>query len=620
MKKRAQVPDSRTFTILFRGFASHPQYPTSLDRALSIYQSMSAENCPVKPSIIHTNAVLNVCARFMNIDAMLGVAAKLPTRGAKAPNKVTFTTIINAIQTVTRSKAQTLSDDENRESRQTAMNQGRSIWGEVRDRWQNRDIEVDEEMVCAIGRLLLIGSSDRDWDDVLSLVEQTMGIPRQVPRREKGNDERISNQSNRHEQASKSTSDPEQLESDGYTGEELKEQIGSRSPSGMAESNEEEDVSGNEFDLIDPRKIKYILPGHNTLSMIMDACLSLKMTGAAQDYWGLLSDPSGEYNITPDAENYHVYLRLLRMKRASKLSVEMLEELCYNPPGGIKVLQPKTFRIAMSTCLRDVNNPNVLAHANKMARIMLDSQEKPDIRALGMYLDLALTERHLRWESLMEVLRGCEIGVRNLRSLLAYGEGKSTKSWKEDREEEAIQFVTKLARVFQTAMSLGKGRMSFDEEKFCQVHGHRMSEWALRMRKMHRGRPRQEQKRGYDEGERRNEEEGNNRGRNSDEITEADGSTEDVDAVDRGKRGLDDRSRWTMFRNNQRSRRDKPDDVLLENLPWYEGKMRRFLGSNYRPSSIYNYRKTLAHQTRMQTRSAESRQRLSAKMDEDEDW
>ena len=400
----------------------------------------------------------------------------------------------------------------------------------------------------------------------------------------------------------------------------------------MGESDDEKEVSGHEFDPIDPRKIKYILPGNNTLSMLMEACIALKSFSAAQDYWGLLTDPSGEYSITPDAENYHVYLRRLRMKRASKVSVEMLEELCYNPPGGIKVLQPKTFRIAMSTCLRDVNNPNVLAHANKMARIMLDSLEKPDILALSMYLRLALTDRHLRWESLMEVLRGCEIGVRNLRSFLSYGEEKNMGSRHEDEEEAAIQFVTKLARAFQAAMSLGKGRMSLEEEKFCKVEGHKLSEWALRMRKMRRGRARQEEKRGYDQGERGNEEEGNNPGRSLDEITETDGSTEGVDAVDRGKRGLDSRPRpsmvsdnqgfrWIMYRNNQKPPEvDKSDDVRTEDPHSNEAKKKPYLGRNYRPSCIHNIRKTLAHQTRMQMRSAESRQRLRAKIDEDENW
>lgn len=620
MKKRAQLPDSRTFTILFRGFAYHPEYPHSLDRALSIYQSMFAEKSPVKPSIIHTNAVLNVCARAMDVDAMLGVAAKLPTRGAGAPNKVTFTTILNAIRTATIKKGKALSP-EKWESRQTSVSQGRMIWGEVRDRWRNRDIEVDEDMVCAMGRLLLVGSINRDYDDVLSLLEQTMGIPRQIPHLKDENDKGISDQPNRYGEPTDSTSEAEQLGSDGCTGEESKQSVISQSPSGMMDRVDEEGVLGNEFDAFDSRKIKYVHPGCNTLSMVVDACISLKAYQAAQDYWGLLSDPGGEYKITPDAENYHVYLRLLRAKRASKLSLEMLEELCYKPPGGMKVLQPKSFLIAMSTCLRDGNNPNVLAHANKMARIMFQSLEKPDVRALGMYLSLALTDRHLQWKSLMEVLRGCEIGVRNLRSFLAYGEESDMKGFKRDREEEMIQFVSKLARAFQTALSLGKGQMSFEEEKFCRLQMNKMRDWMLRMRRMGRGKERQDEKRSNDEGVRKDEEEENDRGRTSNEVAHADGSTERVDAGNRSKKDEKGRLPWTVFRGDQKSDMPaKPKVFSTEDLQVSDRWPKLFLGSNYRPSSIYNYRRTVAHQMRMKTRSDEVREKMRKRIDKDEPW
>lgn len=608
MKKRAQLPDSRTFTILFRGFANHPGYPLSLNRALSIYQSMFAVNCPVKPSIIHTNAVLNVCARAMDVDAMLGVAAKLPTRGARAPNKVTFTTIINAIRTTTFKKGEALSVDEMWESRQTAMNQGRRIWGEVRNRWQNRDIEVDEEMVCAMGRLLLLGSTDRDCDDVLSLVEQTMGIPRLVPRLENEDDEVISDRQSRSGQATESNSEPQQPGADGRTGEASKESTASRSPAGVMESEDEEDDLGNAFVAVDPQKISYVHPGRNTLSMVMDACISLKALRAAQDYWGLLTDPDGEYKIIPDAENYHVYLRLLRSKRASKLSVEMLEELRYKNLAEMNVLQPKTFRIAMSTCLRDVNNPNVLTHANKMARIMLDSLEKPDVRALGMYLDLALTDRQREWKPLIGVLRGCEIGVRNLRSFLAYGDETEMKPWQQrDYEEEVIKFVSKLDRAFQTAMALGRGLMSSEEEKFCQVQGKKMSAWVLRMRQMRRGTPEQDEGHNDDEGMMvYEEEEGENQGRSSDEDPDAD--------VDRGK-DRDDRSRWTILRDIRKAARlAKSDQVPIKDIIASENEKTGCYRTSYRPWGFNT--KALTHDQRMRNRSEMARQVLQEKMNE----
>lgn len=61
---------------------------------------MFADNCPVKPNIIHTNAVLKVCALARDMDALWGVAAKLPTKGFGAPDNLTYTTILNAIRTV----------------------------------------------------------------------------------------------------------------------------------------------------------------------------------------------------------------------------------------------------------------------------------------------------------------------------------------------------------------------------------------------------------------------------------------------------------------------------------------------------------------------------------------
>lgn len=587
MKKRAQVPDARTFTILFRGFANHAEYPHSLDRALSIYQSMFAETCPVKPSIIHTNAVLNVCARAMDVDALLGIAAKLPTRGKGAPNNVTFTTIINAIRTVALKKGEGLSIEEKVKNRQPATDQGRRIWGEVRDRWQNRDIEVDEQMACAMGRILLLGSDDRDYDDVLSLVEQTMGIPRQAPRLENRNDKVMSDQ-RRYEQL---TSKPEP---DGWTREES---TASQSPSGV-ESEGEGDISGKEFDAVDPRKIMYAQPGRNTLSMVMDACIRLRAFRAAQDYWGLLTHPSGEYQITPDGENYHMYLRLLRAQRASKLCVEMLEELCYKPPGGRKFLEPKTFRIAMSTCLRDVNNPNVLTHANKMVQIMLDSMDKPDLKALGMYLDIALNDQHCNWKSLLGVLRGSEIGVRNLRSFLAYGEETDKENWQRDNEEETIKFVSRLVGAFDKTMILGEGEMSLEEDKFCKVQRNKMLGWVLRMKQMGRGRKRRQEKRSNDEG-------------GQDQSTDADDSTKPV-PVDRGK-DKDGRSRWSMTR-------DAPQSDMNDNPTSPGDGRKQFLGSNYRPSSIFAMRKTQAD-TRMKDRSDQAQERLREKATtESERW
>jgi hypothetical protein len=477
MKKRAQQPDARTFTILFRGFAAHTNYPNSLGRALALYQSMSAENCPVKPSIIHTNAVLNVCARALDVDALLGVAAKLPTRGAGAPNSVSFTTILNAIRTAAWEN-RVGSFEEQVRSRQQATDQGRRIWADVVDRWRKGDIVIDEELVCAMGRLLLLGYRNQDCDDVLSLVEQTMGIPRQVPRVAKGNDTLQRKHQIQANAVPQSTSN-----------DMAHQQPTALEPAVRDESEDEDAIVGTEFDPLDARKIRYASPGRNTLSMVVDACIHIRAFGAAQDYWGLLTDPEGQYNISPDGENYHMYLRLLRAKHASKLAVELLEEMRRGLVGGGQVLEPKTFRIALSACVRDIKNPNVLDNAGKMVRIMLDSLDKPDIKSLGMYLDVAMSPEHRDWKSLLGVLRGSAVSVRNLRSFLAYGDQNELKAWQRDNQEEMLKLVKRLVGAYDVAIDIGEGRMNAEETRFCKDQRGILSAWVYRMKRMSRWNP-----------------------------------------------------------------------------------------------------------------------------------
>lgn len=585
MKKRAQVPDARTYTLLFRGFAAHPEYPHSLSRALAIYQSMFAEQCPVKPSIIHTNAVLKVCARALDVDALLGVAAKLPTRGAGAPNNLTFTTIMNAIRSAAWEN-RVGSFEERVRSRRQATDQGRRIWGEVVGRWRKGDIVVDEEMVCAMGRLLLLGYKDHDCDDVLSLVEQTMGIPRQAPRVEKGKDEVLSAQRRYKEQARQLPAP----QSDHPTSEgSLAVEIVSR-----AESEGETDITGSEFDSVNSPNMAHARAGPNTLSMVLDACIRLYAFRPAQDYWGLLTDPDGQYNVIPDAENYHMYLRLLRAQRASKLCVELVEEMRYDLAGKASFLQPKTFRIALSTCVRDTKNPNVLQHADRLIRIMLDSLEKPDLKTLDLYLDVAMSHENRDWKSLMRVLRSSAISVRNLRSYLTYGEETEKVNWQRQHEEDLIRFVRRLVGAYDTALVMGQGQMQQEETKYCQEQRNTLTAWVSRKTQ---GRMKWEKKlRNGNEDERKNSDEQQGGGRDEERsFDQGEGST---DTADRNSGRRD--GRLNSFRTGReghqpnldgkdpsRSHRSPPATEAgeAEGTPW-----KRFQGNTYRPSLIFQNR------------------------------
>lgn len=491
MKKRAQLPDAQTFTILFRGLSWHPEYTKSLERALALYQSMNTSNCPVKPSIIHTNALLRVCARSRDIDALLGVAAKLPTRGPGASDHVTYTTILNAIHR----EAWTTGDDGgdaklSAERQQRANLQGRRLWGEIVERMRKGDLRMDERLVGAMGRILLLGGSENDCQDVLSLVEQTMGIQRPVARAV----------------ARSKVRDPG-LDAPEASDLALQEPV--LSPESVSTSRElpDDETPGGEFNPLPNSKSKpFALAGPVTLSLVVDACVRLRAITWAQSYWGVLTDPAGRYKIAPDAENHHMYLRLLRVQRASKLAVELVNEMRQGKDGSASIqLEIKTFRIAMSTCVRDSKNPNVRENADKLARMMLDTLEVPDIKVLEMYVDVASNQNHFDWKTMMGMLRGTVLGVRNLRSLLAYkptsGQGfgrdqgvaqnqKVSRKKRQDPKDlgtnqqptwkEVTGLATKLISAYDFAMNIAGEAMNPEDRADCEKHKKILSSWVTR--------------------------------------------------------------------------------------------------------------------------------------------
>lgn len=482
MKKRAQTPDAHTYTALFRGFGQHAQYPQTLARALSIYHSMFAAGSPVQPSIIHTNAVLKVCAMAGDMDALFGVAAELSPRGKGSANHQTYTIILNAIRNqawhARRDGGVPTTFQEKHEATNRTILQCRRLWEEMRDRWASGELRLDEETVCALGRVLLLSSTERDVDDILSLLELTMGIPRQVsstggPSRDRApRDQEASDDPDPHGKHLVPPSEP---------------------PSGkntsLQESSSNESHGGAQSLSMSPfaplpqpvPKSFFAPPNRNTLSLALDACIRMRLPRAGQDYWGLLTSPE-KYNVAPDSENYHMYLRLLRLKRASKLALEMVEEMRTGeiPMGGSRErggLQVKTFRIALSCCVRDQMNRNALTHAAKLIRIMMDTFECPDAKVLHMYLTLALSQQPRDWRTLMSVIRGTELGVRNLRSLLAYdphGRGK-------EDEGEVQQLVRTLIGAFDIVRDLAKEEMPQEDRVSIREQRFMLDAWLKRM-------------------------------------------------------------------------------------------------------------------------------------------
>ncbi|KAH4071767.1 hypothetical protein HBH50_068390 [Parastagonospora nodorum] len=403
MKKRQQFPDSYTYTILLRGLSINAHHSGVIAKALSVYHSLYAPNSRVEPSIIHTNAALRVCARAMDMDALWGIAAKIPEKGPQAANPVTYLTIINAVrQNLLLNPPKDETADEIAVRRERGILEARRMWEGIVTRWRNAELKIDEELVCAMARLLLIGSRPRDWDNVLSLVEQTMDIPRLVP----------------------------QL----GTAEHKKAGLaGIRAPSTPAHLRDDQELlapgespsRGDEFLALTPHAVAravsspltYARPGNNTLSVIQEACQKLVSNKAAQEYWDLLTDPT-TYDIAPDLNNLHTRLRNLRQNRASAAVVAVLRD---DMLAKDVIPKPGTFRIAMSTCVRDKNNHNSLRNAGEILQIMLKTLADVDSKAAGLYAELAVTHPLAKGEDLVDALTLLNPILRNLRLQLGVG-------------------------------------------------------------------------------------------------------------------------------------------------------------------------------------------------------
>lgn len=403
MKKRMQFPDSYTYTILLRGLSINAHLSGVLSKALSVYHSLSAPNSRVEPSIIHTNAALKVCARALDMDALWGVAGKIPENGPQAANVVTYITIINAIrQNLLLAAPKGETEVEAAARKERGVMEGRRMWEDIIARWRNADLKLDEELVCAMGRLLLTGSRPRDWDDVLSLIEQTMDIPRFVPR----------------------------------LGTVARKDAGFphiRAPNTPAHLRFDDDhltpdktpMRGDEFLALTPQGVggvvsnplAYVRPGNNTLSVVQEACQKIVANKAAQEYWDLLTDPT-TYNVAPDVNNLHARLRNLRQNRASSAVLTVLQDDMI--ANGL-VPKPGTFRIAMSTCLRDKNNHHSLQNAIQILQIMSKTLPDADPKAVGIYAELALNFPLAKASDLVDALTALYSVVKNIRLQLGVG-------------------------------------------------------------------------------------------------------------------------------------------------------------------------------------------------------
>jgi len=420
MKKRAQFPDGHTYTILFRGCAEHKDTSHALEKVISIYRTMLLDKSKIKPSTIHVNAVLKMCARAGDINSMVTIAAEMPDHGPGSPDTLTYTTLLNALRMdAVTTLRDSLTPMQKRMNARKAILSGRHIWKDLTKRWAKGYLWIDEELVCAMGRLLAVGEA-QDKDDVFHMIEQTMNIPRQV--------------------GPIGTADIDPSSAEEANNSQIAAPLVPLMPPDGDYAESESQIEAFKhipMEASAPRSGLYAKPGRNTLSLVLMALLNSRrgqgatVKGPASKYWNIITN---DFRIIPDRENFLAYLRILRAARSSTETIELLGSM------PLKDMDHSTFRIAMSCCQRDKKNHNAFANAGKILDYMQQTTGVPDVKVCEAYLDVAVyseaggnwsnakdaaaiaTAKAAKGKQILRALDRLHPHFTNLRSLLAYGD------------------------------------------------------------------------------------------------------------------------------------------------------------------------------------------------------
>lgn len=426
-----------------------------------MYNSMSAPNSRVKPSIMHTNAVLKVCAFGNDMDAFYGVLANLPEVGAGAPDHMTYSIILNAIRRNTGYEAlQGLSPTQALTKRRQAVSEARAIWREVVMKWRTGAVRMDEELVSAMARCLLVSEKLQDWDDVLSLIRQTMQIERLVP--EVGSPERQIG----HVPTDWQLLAAEKAERGADVGAEAMEGESSEARAdavgkASAKISTDETPDVRTFEIVErtmttskksgpPPSLIHAQPGQETLDALIQACSKMRMPKTANAYWELLiAEP---FNLKPALFNFHSLMGLLLKNRSSGRVAELIQ---YGLTKAETQPTPATFKIAMQACRRNCLNPHALEHAKVIVDVMERTLSDLEIGALSQYLDIALLSDS--GPKIVDTLDRLDSCVHNLRSRFSFGTDTrkmNSEHHFQDRRD-TIEFFQTIIGAIDTLMNRG---------------------------------------------------------------------------------------------------------------------------------------------------------------------
>lgn len=403
MKKRAQVPDARTYTIIFRGCAMSEHPKQAVAEAIKIYHSL-LRNERIKPTTIHLNAVLETCARAGDLDSMF-TTVQTANESTRKPDNLTYTIIFNALRAqfnprlpIDRDPMQRDEEDIKRE-KQEAISRALQIWEDVQRQWKKGTLRIDEEMVCSLGRLLTLGTKE-DNERVFDLLSITMQLPRFHAGGKVAAEvttKAVDITASPMVSSSEAPSSPEVPEETTPTETAPEPATATEEPSSeIQEVQEAKEVKETKPKFESKPKsvtIKsglFTQPGNNTLSLILSVLSNTRRTSLAQKYWDLLT--SFPYFIRPDKDNYFRYLRVLQIGRGSAATASVMQSM------PAEFITPMMLKTAFTTCIRDELNSSAFSpHACTIFDVMTRKTRYPDAIAMRLFLQSAQGNfRHIK--------------------------------------------------------------------------------------------------------------------------------------------------------------------------------------------------------------------------------
>ncbi|KAL3474893.1 hypothetical protein BJX99DRAFT_230910 [Aspergillus californicus] len=394
MKKRGLRPTARGYTMMLSGLGQVTKTPKvhPVRVARSIYESLKSETSLVELSIVHVNAMLNVCSKHGDMDTLWAIAGDLPEEGPLSPDRITYTIILNAIRHSILREVDELEFKQNAsyqvevyQRRLSGVTEAKRIWADVVYRWKNGTIQLESDLIGAMVGVLKEGNGAQHLYEVFQLIHQTTGLPvherKPLPDRPPASypsDKVQENVPFLDEQDTPMSA----LETTPETTEIVEEESDEENFEKLFDPVVSADMQSDTAIPSVRCTPSYVPLDNKVLTFIMDTCLLMNHSiTVAKSYWG---DITRSHMVDPDERAFLAYLRVLRVSRNSRVVVDLFRDQMVpaGKAGG------SAFRIALSTCKRDRKNPNVLKHANELMSLMNAALAVPDVRAVESYNDL----------------------------------------------------------------------------------------------------------------------------------------------------------------------------------------------------------------------------------------